>query len=117
MPCSPARALMRERSKSRAELLSLSSSSSDRSKRVLMWLYCCVISALSKSMVDVMALASVAGGGGDGLRRPRCQEKGAGGGWVGAKGRMEGKPGGEDSRGVSDSWKKVAEANLGVYGG
>lgn len=58
---SPARALMRERSNSLAELLSLSSSSSDRSKRVLMLLYCCVISALSKSVVEVMAAASVAG--------------------------------------------------------
>lgn len=55
---------MRERSNSRAELLSLSSSSSSRSKRVLMWLYCCVISALSKSVVEVMAVASVAGGEG-----------------------------------------------------
>ncbi len=53
---------MRERSNSLAELLSLSSSSSERSKRVLMWLYCCVISALSKSVVEVMAVASVAGG-------------------------------------------------------
>lgn len=55
---------MRERSNSLAELLSLSSSSSDRSKRVLMLLYCCVISALSKSVVEVMAAASVAGDGG-----------------------------------------------------
>lgn len=62
---------MRERSNSRAELLSLSSSSSGRSKRVLMWLYCCVISALSKSVVEVMAVASVAGGRGDGRRRPQ----------------------------------------------
>lgn len=66
---------MRERSKSLAELLSLSSSSSDRSKRVLMWLYCCVISALSKSVVEVMAVASVAEEGGDGVRRPRRQGK------------------------------------------
>lgn len=64
---------MRERSNSLAELLSLSSSSSDRSKRVLMWLYCCVISALSKSVVEVMAVASVAGGGVDGVGRPQCQ--------------------------------------------
>lgn len=53
---------MRERSNSLAELLSLSSSSSQRSKRVLMWLYCCVISALSKSVVEVMAVASAASG-------------------------------------------------------
>lgn len=52
---------MRERSNRRAELLSLSSSSSDKSKRVLTLLYCCVISALSKSVVDVMA--AVCGGG------------------------------------------------------
>lgn len=71
--CSPARALMRERSNSLAELLSLSSSSSNRSKRVLTWLYCCVISTLSKSVVEVMAVASVVGGGGDGGRRPRTQ--------------------------------------------
>lgn len=63
---------MRERSNSLAELLSLSSSSSQRSKRVLMWLYCCVISALSKSVVEVMAVASVAmAGEGDGSRRPQ----------------------------------------------
>lgn len=62
---------MRERSNSLAELLSLSSSSSERSKRVLMWLYCCVISALSKSVVEVMAVASVASGWGDGSRRPQ----------------------------------------------
>lgn len=57
---------MRERSKRRAELLSLSSSSSASSKRVLMWLYCCVISTLSKSVVEVMAAASVGSGTGDG---------------------------------------------------
>lgn len=62
---------MRERSNSLAELLSLSSSSSQRSKRVLMWLYCCVISALSKSVVEVMAVASVASRSGDGGRRPQ----------------------------------------------
>lgn len=49
---------MRERSNSLAVLLSLSSSSSERSKRVLMRLYCCVISTLSKSVVDVMAVAT-----------------------------------------------------------
>lgn len=74
---------MRERSNSLAELLSLSSSSSQRSKRVLMWLYCCVISALSKSVVEVMAVASAASGRGDGSRRPQvvwaCVGKGAGG--------------------------------------
>lgn len=59
---------MRERSNSLAELLSLSSSSSERLKRVLMWLYCCVISALSKSVVEVMAVASLAGGRGGGRR-------------------------------------------------
>lgn len=59
---SPARALMRERSNSLAVLLSLSSSSSGRSKRVLMWLYCCVISTLSKSVVEVIAVASAASG-------------------------------------------------------
>lgn len=58
---SPASALMRERSNSRAELLSLSSSSSGSSKRVLMWLYCCVISTLSKSVVEVMAVAIAVG--------------------------------------------------------
>lgn len=62
---------MRERSNSLAELLSLSSSSSERSKRVLMRLYCCVISALSKSVVEVMAVASVATGLGDGGGRPQ----------------------------------------------
>lgn len=73
---SPARALMRERSNSRAELLSLSSSSSERSKRVLMWLYCCVISALSKSVVEVMAAARVAWRGGDGGgRRPQAESR------------------------------------------
>lgn len=55
---------MRERSNSLAELLSLSSSSSERSKRVLMWLYCCVISTLSKSVVEVMAAARVTSGRG-----------------------------------------------------
>lgn len=68
---SPARALMRERSNSLAVLLSLSSSSSERSKRVLMWLYCCVISTLSKSVVEVMAVASVASGRRDGGWRPQ----------------------------------------------
>lgn len=83
---------MRERSNSLAELLSLSSSSSDRSKRVLMWLYCCVISALSKSVVEVMAVASVEGGEGDGVRRPQLSggiSLGRGGG---ANGKMERKP-------------------------
>lgn len=61
---------MRERSNSLAELLSLSSSSSESSKRVLMRLYCCVISTLSKSVVEVMAVASVASGWGAGGRRP-----------------------------------------------
>lgn len=72
---------MRERSNSLAELLSLSSSSSDGSKRVLMRLYCCVISALSKSVVEVMAVASVACGGGDGVGRPQCQGNEAWAGW------------------------------------
>lgn len=62
---------MRERSNSLAELLSLSSSSSERSKRVLMWLYCCVISTLSKSVVEVMAAARVTSGRGDGWQRPQ----------------------------------------------
>jgi len=72
---SPARARMRERSNSRAEQLSLSRSSrSVRPKRVLMRLYCCVISALSKSVVEVaevMAAASAASGRRDGRWRPR----------------------------------------------
>lgn len=68
---SPARALMRERSNSLAVLLSLSSSSSERSKRVLMWLYCCVISTLSKSVVEVIAVASAASGRRNGDRRPQ----------------------------------------------
>lgn len=65
---------MRERSNSLAELLSMSSSSSERSKRVLMWLYCCVISTLSKSVVEVMAVASllVGCGGGTAAGVLRC---------------------------------------------
>lgn len=69
---------MRERSNSLAELLSLSSSSSGSPKRVLTRLYCCVISALSKSVLEVMVVGGRAGGGGGracgvlGVRRSEC---------------------------------------------
>lgn len=91
---------MRERSNSLAELLSLSNSSSERSKRVLMWLYCCVISTLSKSVVEVMAVASVASGRGDGGWRPQVL-------WV----RME-MSGGEDGPGILQVvWNTQAEGH------
>lgn len=55
----PARALMRERSKSRAELFSLSQScSAARSQRLLMSLYCCWISRLSKSVGEMVLMVS-----------------------------------------------------------
>jgi len=55
----------KEVNKSLAELLSLSSSSSDSSKRVLMRLYCWVISALSKSVVEVIVAIEMQGNEGD----------------------------------------------------
>lgn len=56
---SPARALMRERSKRRAELFSLSQSvSAARSQRLLMSLYCCWISKLSKSVGEMVLMVS-----------------------------------------------------------
>lgn len=60
LKCSiPARALMRERSKSRAELFSLSQSvSAARSQRLLMSLYCCWISKLSKSVGEMVLMVS-----------------------------------------------------------
>lgn len=55
----PARALMRERSKRRAELFSLSQSvSAARSQRLLMSLYCCWISKLSKSVGEMVLMVS-----------------------------------------------------------
>lgn len=59
MTCVPARALIRERSKSRAELFSLSQScSAARSQRLLMSLYCCWISRLSKSVGEMVLMVS-----------------------------------------------------------
>lgn len=55
----PARALMRERSNRRAELFSLSHSvSAVRSQRLLMSLYCCWISTLSKSVGEMVLMVS-----------------------------------------------------------
>jgi len=55
----PARALMRERSKRRAEPFSLSQSvSAARSQRLLMSLYCCWISKLSKSVGEMVLMLS-----------------------------------------------------------
>lgn len=55
----PARALIRERSKRRAELFSLSQScSAARSQRLLMSLYCCWISKLSKSVGEIVLMVS-----------------------------------------------------------
>ncbi len=60
LKCSiPASALMRERSKRRAELFSLSQSvSAARSQRLLMSLYCCWISKLSKSVGEMVLMVS-----------------------------------------------------------
>lgn len=50
---------MRERSKRRAELFSLSQSvSAARSQRLLMSLYCCWISKLSKSVGEIVLMVS-----------------------------------------------------------
>lgn len=55
----PARALIRDRSKRRAELFSLSQSvSAARSQRLLMSLYCCWISKLSKSVGEIVLMLS-----------------------------------------------------------
>lgn len=66
----PARALMRERSKRRAELFSLSQSvSAARSQRLLMSLYCCWISKLSKSVGEMVLMVSEQEGSSFNLRR------------------------------------------------
>lgn len=55
----PARALMRERSNRRAELFSLSHSvSAAMSQRLLMSLYCCWISTLSKSVGEMVLMVT-----------------------------------------------------------
>lgn len=72
----PASALMRERSKRRAELFSLSQSvSAARSQRLLMSLYCCWISKLSKSVGEIVLMVSRLGENAFNLERENRKQK------------------------------------------